>query len=38
MRRIVAAMQTSADGFIEGPNGEVDWVRSWEDPLTSLLR
>ena len=33
MRRIVAAMQTSADGFIEGPNGDVDWVRSWEDPF-----
>ena len=33
MRRIVAAMQTSADGFIEGPTGEVDWVRSWEDPF-----
>jgi hypothetical protein len=26
MRKIVAAMQMSVDGFIEGPNGEVDWV------------
>jgi dihydrofolate reductase len=36
MRRIVAAMQTSADGFIEGPHGDVDWVRSWEDPFDLL--
>jgi hypothetical protein len=24
MRKIVAALQTSVDGFIEGPNGELD--------------
>jgi dihydrofolate reductase len=26
MRKIIAALQTSVDGFIEGPNGELDWA------------
>ena len=33
MRKIVAALQVSVDGFIEGPNGELDWVDTWEDPF-----
>ena len=33
MRKIIAALQVSLDGFIEGPNGELDWVDSWEDPF-----
>ena len=32
MRKIIAALQVSLDGFIEGPNEELDWVDSWEDP------
>jgi dihydrofolate reductase len=36
MRRIVAALITSLDGLIEGPNGELDWVDSWEDPFDLL--
>jgi dihydrofolate reductase len=36
MRKIVAALITSLDGFIEGPNGELDWVDSWEDPFDLL--
>lgn len=36
MRRIIAAMQMSVDGFIEGPNGEIDWVDTWEDPFDLL--
>jgi dihydrofolate reductase len=36
MRRIIAAMQMSVDGFIEGPSGEVDWIESWEDPFDLL--
>jgi hypothetical protein len=24
------------DGFIEGPNGELDWVDTWEDPFDLL--
>lgn len=36
MRRIIAALTVSLDGFIEGPNGELDWVDSWEDPFDLL--
>ncbi len=31
MRKIIAALQVSLDGFIEGPNEELDWIDSWED-------
>ena len=31
MRKIVAALQVSLDGFIEGPDGELDWVSNWGD-------
>ena len=33
MRKVIAALQVSVDGFIEGPNGELDWVDTWEDPF-----
>ncbi|MPZ13045.1 MAG: dihydrofolate reductase [Chloroflexi bacterium] len=33
MRKIIAALQVSLDGFIEGPNGELDWIETWEDPF-----
>ena len=36
MRKIIAALITSVDGLIEGPNGELDWVDSWEDPFDLL--
>ena len=36
MRRIIAALVVSVDGFIEGPNGELDWVDTWEDPFDLL--
>jgi dihydrofolate reductase len=26
MRKIVAGFATTIDGFIEGPNGEIDWI------------
>jgi len=26
MRKIIAFLQVSVDGFIEGPNKEVDWM------------
>ena len=32
MRKVIAALQVSVDGFIEGPNGELDSVDTWEDP------
>src|SRR5262245_11710163 len=36
MRQIIAALVVSVDGFIEGPNGELDWVDTWEDPFDLL--
>jgi dihydrofolate reductase len=36
MRKLIAALQVSLDGFIEGPKGEVDWVRTWEDSFDLL--
>jgi dihydrofolate reductase len=36
MRRIIAALVVSVDGFIEGPNEELDWVKTWEDPFDLL--
>ncbi len=31
MRKIIAALQVSLDGFIEGEDAELDWVESWGD-------
>jgi dihydrofolate reductase len=36
MRKIIAGLIVSVDGFIEGPNGELDWVETWEDPFDLL--
>jgi dihydrofolate reductase len=36
MRKIIAALVVSVDGLIEGPNGELDWVETWEDPFDLL--
>ncbi len=36
MRKIIAALRVSVDGFIQGPKGETDWVDTWED-LFNLL-
>ena len=30
---MIAALQVSLDGFIQGPNGEKDWVHSWADAI-----
>jgi dihydrofolate reductase len=38
MRKIIAAIQTSLDGFVEGRGGELDWVSTWEDPFDLLGR
>jgi dihydrofolate reductase len=32
-RLFIAAMQVSLDGYLQGANGEVDWVDSWGDAL-----
>lgn len=31
MKKIIAALNTTLDGYIEGPQGEIDWMASWED-------
>jgi len=31
MRKILAALQVSVDGFIEGPNGELDWAMTEDE-------
>src|SRR3954452_14786181 len=35
-RTLIAALQVTLDGFILGPEGEVDWVDSWADGLHLL--
>jgi dihydrofolate reductase len=35
-RRIIAALHVSLDGLIEGPNGDLDWIGSWEDSFDLL--
>ncbi len=37
MRKIIAALVVSVDGFIEGPNGELDWVERG-DALPACVR
>jgi dihydrofolate reductase len=32
-RAIVAALQISLDGYVQGADGELDWVGSWNDAL-----
>jgi len=41
MRKVIAALQVSQDGFIEGPNGELDWAmaedeETWRDVFAML--
>lgn len=31
MRKLIAALQVSVDGFIEGPKGELDWAMEVDD-------
>jgi dihydrofolate reductase len=35
-RKIIAALQVSLDGLIEGANGELDWIGSWDDSFDLL--
>jgi len=32
-RSFIAALQVSLDGYVAGPEGELDWVDSWADSL-----
>lgn len=36
MKKMIAALQVSLDGFIEGPNGELDWVADWSEDFDML--
>jgi dihydrofolate reductase len=38
MRRIIAALQVSLDGYIEGLDGELDWISTWDDPFDIVGR
>ncbi|MGN6827197.1 dihydrofolate reductase family protein [Paucibacter sp. M5-1] len=38
MRKIIAALQLSVDGLIEGPAGELDWIGSWDDGFGLMPR
>jgi dihydrofolate reductase len=38
MKRIIAALQVTLDGKIEGPNGELDWIGTWGDDYGLMER
>ena len=38
MRNVIAAFRVSVDGYIQGPDGEVDWVENWEDAFDLMPR
>jgi dihydrofolate reductase len=38
MRKLIAGMQSSLDGKIEGPEGYADWVDAWSDHYNVLPR
>ncbi len=37
MRKVILAMQISLDGFVGGPNGELDWVTMSQEMDNTLL-
>ena len=37
MRKLVLKMSVSVDGFVSGPNGEVDWIFKTGDGATEWL-
>jgi len=38
MRKVIAGMQSSLDGKIEGPDGYADWVDAWSDNYDVMSR
>jgi dihydrofolate reductase len=38
MRKLIAGMQSSLDGKIEGPEGVADWVDAWSDHYDVMPR
>lgn len=38
MRKLKLQMQVSLDGFVAGPNGEMDWLAfNWDEPLIQYV-
>lgn len=38
MRKLKLQMQTTVNGFVAGPNGELDWMTwNWDDELKNLV-
>ncbi|HMQ60628.1 MAG TPA: dihydrofolate reductase family protein [Flavilitoribacter sp.] len=38
MRKLKLQMQVSVDGFVAGPNGEMDWMQwNWDDGLKAFV-
>lgn len=36
MKKMIAALQVSLDGYVEGPNGELDWITDWSEDFDML--
>jgi dihydrofolate reductase len=36
MRKLIAAFRVPLDGFVEGPEGNNDWVDTWEDTFSLM--
>lgn len=36
-RKVILSMQVTLDGFIEGPNGEVDWILAGDDEWEAMF-
>lgn len=38
MRRLIAGFATSIDGFIQGPDGEIDWIIFDKEQMNELQK
>jgi dihydrofolate reductase len=38
MRKVILVMQMSLDGFIEGSNGEIDWLVGSEEDWKEMFK
>ncbi len=36
MRKVVSLMHMSLDGYVEGPNSEMDWIKT-EEPVFAFV-
>jgi hypothetical protein len=37
-RKLILAMQMTLDGFVEGPNGEMDWLIGSDDVWNEMFK